>query len=72
MIQIDDDYRPNRTKLTAKEIRSTGILCGGAITCVCNELIRLRNLAESMGRRMESDGYHSDEIEEYREEYPQN
>jgi hypothetical protein len=39
---LDDDFRPSKLWLSNAEIRSTGMLCGGAVANIARELLELR------------------------------
>jgi hypothetical protein len=42
VLPTEDDYRPSKFHLSNSEVRSTGIMCGGAVRNIALELLLLR------------------------------
>lgn len=81
---LSDDYRPNKFALSNGEVRATGILCGGAIQSIAQELLevrtenlRMRELLETVHEwakwnpdRIDSEESGFAEIESFLAEHP--
>jgi hypothetical protein len=44
----DDNYRPSKFHLSNGEVRSTGLLCGGAVQSIARELLKARDVIPTL------------------------